>query len=187
MEIIDQTEITDEQILKEFRNPESRQTAFNWLVQKYQVRIYWHVRRMVFHHEDANDLVQDIMIKVWRNLEKFRGDSKLYTYLYRIATNEVYTFLNKKKRKHFISLSDIDQNFYNVLKTDPYFNGDEIQIKLQKAISTLPRKQRLIFNMRYYDELSYAEISDIVNTSVGALKASYHHAAKKIEKFLKAD
>ncbi|MCH8903688.1 MAG: sigma-70 family RNA polymerase sigma factor [Bacteroidetes bacterium] len=177
-------DITDQEILEKFAVESTQQFAFNLLVKKYQEKLYWHVRRMVINHEDTNDLIQEIFIKVWKNLHKFRGDSKLYTYLYRIATNETLTFLNKKKRKYFLPLSNVEKKLEEELVASTSFDPDKLELKLQKAILSLPTKQRLIFNMRYYDDLSYEEISQMVNTSVGALKASYHHAAKKVEKFI---
>ena len=159
--------------------------GFKLLMQKYQERLYWHVRRMVYEHDDANDVIQNTFIKVYRSIHKFEGKSKLYTWLYRIATNESITFLNKKNRKSTASLDNEDYNLENQLKADDYFDGDEIQQKLNAALSTLPEKQRAVFNLRYYDEMTYAEMSEVLGTSVGALKASYHHAVKKIESYLK--
>lgn len=172
-------------ILEKFANEKTRDEAFGILLEKYQQKIYWHVRRFVLDHEDANDLVQDIFIKVWKNLDRFRADAQLYTWIYRIATNECITFLNRKKQNLSISLDDENSSFLAESLTDSsYFNGDQVQLKLQKALLTLPDKQRLVFNMKYFDDLKYDEISDILGTSVGALKASYHLAVKKIERFL---
>ncbi len=159
--------------------------AFRALVEKYQERLYWHIRRMVGGHEDANDVVQNTFVKVFRSIQKFKGQSALYTWLYRIATNEAISFMNKRKRKQTSSISDEEAGLENQLKADPYFDGDEVQIKLKQAIQSLPEKQQLVFNLRYYEEMSYKEISQVVGTSVGGLKASYHHAAKKIEQFFK--
>lgn len=174
----------DALIISKFADERTREEAFGHLLQKYQQKIYWHVRRMVISHDDADDVVQDIFIKVWRNLEKFRKDSQLYTWLYRIATNECITFLNKKKQKQSLSLDD-DSSAYlaETLAEGSYFSGDQAQLKLQQAILTLPDKQRLVFNMKYFEDLKYDEISAILGTSVGALKASYHLAVKKIEHF----
>jgi RNA polymerase sigma factor (sigma-70 family) len=177
-------QVEDSEILEKFSNEKSRNEAFNLLLSKYQQKIYWHVRRMVIDHDDTDDLVQDVFIKVWKNLEKFRSDSQLYTWIYRIATNESITFLNKKKQRNNISLDDVSTELTETLVASEYFNGDKIQLKLQKALLTLPDKQRLIFNMKYFDELKYEEISQITGTSVGALKASYHIAVKKIEAFM---
>ena len=163
------------------------QGAFRALVEKYQERLYWHIRRLVGAHEDANDVVQNTFIKVFRSIKNFKGHSSLYTWLYRIATNEALTFIKQQKRKQATSLSDVETGLENKLKADHYFDGDEVQLKLKIAISRLPEKQQLVFNLRYYDELSYKEISKILGTSVGGLKASYHHAAKKIEQFFKGD
>lgn len=177
-------QVEDSEILEKFSNEKSRNEAFNLLLSKYQQKIYWHVRRMVIDHDDTDDLVQDVFIKVWKNLEKFRSDSQLYTWIYRIATNESITFLNKKKQRNNIPLDDVSTELTETLVASEYFNGDKIQLKLQKALLTLPDKQRLIFNMKYFDELKYEEISQITGTSVGALKASYHIAVKKIEAFM---
>lgn len=176
--------ITDQEILRRFKNPATKEQAFSLLVQKYQEKLYWHIRRMVVDHDDANDVCQNMFIKVWRNLSKFRADSKLYTWLYRIATNESLTFLNQKKRRASSALVTDDYDLATQLKADPYFEGNEIQIKLQRAIEALPDKQKTVFLMRYYENLKYDDMSAILGTSVGALKASYHHAVKKIEKFL---
>jgi len=172
-------------ILQKFAESNTREEAFGMLLDKYQQKIYWHVRRFVLDHDDANDLVQDIFIKVWKNLDRFRADAQLYTWIYRIATNECITFLNKRKQNLNISLDDESSGFLaDTLTETSYFNGDQAQIKLQEALLTLPDKQRLVFNMKYFDDLKYEEISEIVGTSVGALKASYHLAVKKIERFL---
>jgi len=172
-------------ILEKFADEKTRDEAFSLLLEKYQQKIYWHVRRFVLDHEDANDLVQDIFLKVWKNLDKFRADAQLYTWIYRIASNECITFLNRKKHAASVSLDDENSSYLaDSLTETSYFNGDQVQLKLQKALLTLPDKQRLVFNMKYFDDLKYDEISEILGTSVGALKASYHLAVKKIEKFL---
>lgn len=160
--------------------------GFRSLMAKYQERLYWHIRKMVYEHDDANDVIQNTFIKVYRSIDKFEGKSKLYTWLYRIATNESITFINKKKKKSTSSIDDEEINLSNRLKADEYFDGDEIQLQLQIALSKLPEKQRLVFNMRYFDEMSYADMAEILETSVGALKASYHHASKKIESHLRS-
>nr|WP_036679111.1 RNA polymerase sigma factor [Daejeonella oryzae] len=178
--------IEDSEILEKFAQEKTREEAFNLLLNKYQQKIYWHIRRLVINHDDADDLVQDVFIKVWKNLANFRNDSQLYTWLYRIASNESITFLNRKKLKNNISL-DLDQDGLNLADTladSSYFDGDKAQMKLQKALLTLPQKQRLVFNMKYFDDLKYEEISSILGTSVGALKASFHLAVKKIEHYL---
>ncbi|MFD0765615.1 RNA polymerase sigma factor [Mucilaginibacter lutimaris] len=174
----------DEEILSKFRDDKTRNEAFNLLLKKYQQKIYWHVRRMVIDHDDADDIVQDVFIKIWKNLPGFRNDAQLYTWMYRIATNECITFLNKKKAKNNIPLDDVDYELTDTLSSSDQFTGDQIQRKLQEAILTLPDKQRLVFNMKYYDDMKYEEISDVLGTSVGALKASYHLAVKKIEAFI---
>ncbi len=152
----------------------------------YQQRIYWHVRKMVIDHDDADDLTQEVFIKVHKNIESFREDSQLFTWIYRIATNECLTFLNKKRRRFFLPLEDVSKELSNKLDTSPDISGEDIQKKLQKALLKLPDKQRLVFNMKYFDELPYEDISEITGTSVGALKASFHHAVKKIEDYLTA-
>lgn len=177
----------DSLIISKFSKPDTQEEAFNALVKKYQERIYWHVRRMVISHEDADDVVQNVFVKVWRNLENFRSDSKLYTWMYRIATNECITFLNKKKRQNNISLDDEDSAYLKEsLTSGSYFDGEKAHKKLQEAILTLPDKQRLVFNMKYFEDLKYTDMSEILGTSVGALKASYHLAVKKIESFFES-
>jgi len=178
---------SDIELLKLFRDENSKNYAFNLIVKKHQERVYWHIRRMVISHDDADDITQNTFIKAWKGLDNFKEDAQLFTWLYRIATNECITFLNKKKRVLLIPIHDVEKDLSSQLESDSYYNGDEIQLKLQKAILTLPEKQRLVFNMKYYDEMKYDEISRILNTSVGGLKASYHHAVKKIETFLKED
>ncbi len=175
--------LDDNELLEMFHtgNPDY---AFNLIMRKYQKNIYWHVRRLLIDHEDSNDVVQNVFLKVWENIGTFRGDSKMYTWLYRIATNEALSFLKKKQRRFFIPLVDVEAILSDKLETDQYFKGDEIQKKLQKAILKLPEKQRIIFNLRYYDEMKYEDMSEILGTSTGALKASYHIAAKKVEEFL---
>jgi RNA polymerase sigma-70 factor (ECF subfamily) len=177
-------QISDEELLERFKNPEGRNYAFNLLVRKYQEKVYWIVRKMVIDHDDANDLTQDVFIKVWKSLESFQGNSQLYTWIYRIATNECLTFLSKKKRRFFLPFGDSNAELKGKLDSGVHISGDDIQLKLQKALLTLPDKQRLVFNMKYYDDLKYEEISEIVGTSVGALKASYHLAVKKIEGYM---
>lgn len=177
--------ITDDQVLSLCQEKATSEQGFKMLMLKYQERLYWHIRRMVFEHEDANDVIQNTFIKVYKSIHQFEGKSQLYTWLYRIATNEAITFLNNKNRKNTAPLNDKDYNLENQLKADDYFDGDEIQLKLYEALNQLPEKQRIVFNLRYFEELSYAEMSDILETSVGALKASYHHAVKKIEIHLK--
>jgi RNA polymerase sigma-70 factor (ECF subfamily) len=169
-------------LAKDLKN--NKELAFNKLVKLYQERLYYHIRKIVINHEDTDDVLQNTFLKVWNNIDNFREESAIYTWLYRIATNEAITFLNSKKRKSLISLQDTSDHLIQSLKTDPYFEGDEIQMKLQKAILNLPEKQRIVFNMKYFDEIKYEDMSKILNTSVGALKASFHHAVKKIEDYL---
>lgn len=176
--------LEDHDLVQRFLHADTRNFAFNQIVRKYQQKVYWHIRKMVIDHDDADDLTQDVFIKVWKNLDSFRQDAQLYTWIYRIATNECLNFLSSKRRKFFLPLHDVAAELTRKLDTSPDLDGDEIQKRLQKALLTLPDKQRLVFNMRYYDELKYEEISGILGTSVGALKASYHHAAKKIEDYL---
>ncbi len=176
--------INEEQLLEEIRDPKTGHQAFEKLVSEYSERLYWQIRKMVLSHDDANDILQDTFVKAWMNIDNFRGESKLTTWLYRIAINESITFLNKKRNQNNISIDDDDSFLLNTIESDSYFDGDEAQKLLQKAILTLPDKQRLVFQMKYFEEMKYEEMSDILGTSVGALKASYHHATKKIEKFL---
>lgn len=177
-------EYTDKELLSQFRDPNTRNYAFNLLVRKYQKKIYWHIRRMVVDHDDANDVVQNVFIKVWRGLDKFKEESQLYTWLYRIATNESLSFLKQRRGGIFVSFDDVSHQLSGALEDDAYFKGDAIQKKLQQAILTLPEKQRIVFNLKYFDEMKYEDMSQVLETSVGALKASYHHAVKKIEEFL---
>lgn len=180
-------QVEDSEILEKFSNEKTRHEAFNLLLHKYQQKIYWHIRRLVIDHDDSDDLVQETFVKVWKNLDKFRSDSKLYTWVYRIATNESITFLNKKKQRNNTPLDEVSDELSETLIASSYFNGDKIQMKLQQALLTLPEKQRLIFNMKYFDDLKYEEIAEITGTSVGALKASFHIAVKKVEVFMLND
>ncbi len=177
----------DREIVEGARIPGKEEQAFNQLVLKYQERLYWHIRKVVITHEDADDALQNTLVKVWKSLPGFRSESELFTWLYRIATNEALTLLKQKKRRVLHSREDGDQWLSEQLEADPYFDGDEASLKFQKAILKLPEKQRLVFNMKYFDEMKYEEMSAILKTSVGALKASYHHAVKKLEIKLKGD
>ena len=177
----------DQELLHKFKLEESRNWAFNLLVRKYSERVYRHCRKMVIDHEDANDLVQDTFLKVYAGLHEFRQASSLFTWIYRIATNECLAFLRKKRRRFFLPLVDYSAELANKLEAQLSPDADEVQKKLQSAILKLPDKQRLVFNLRYYDELTYEQIAEITGTSVGALKASYHLAVKKIEEFVKED
>lgn len=174
----------DLELLQNFKDPATKERAFTAIVKKYQEKLYWHIRRMVVDHEDANDVLQNMFIKVWKGLENFREESQLYTWLYRIATNESLTFLTQQKKRSSVSLSDVENGLSNKLKSDSNFDANKLEWKLQLGIQKLPEKQRLVFNLRYYDEMPYEEMSRVLETSEGALKASYHHAAKKIEEFI---
>jgi len=174
---------SDKELLEMFHTDQGSY-AFNLLVRKYQKKIYAHVRRIVIDHDDANDVVQNIFIKVWKGLEKFKEDSELYTWIYRISVNESLTFLKKKRTKFFIPIHNVEREMSDKIDAGEHFSGDEIEKKLQKALLTLPEKQRIVFNLRYYEEMPYEEMSKVLDTSVGALKASYHIAAKKIEENL---
>jgi len=172
--------VTDERIIELFRCGQQEE-AFRGIVDAYTERLYWHVRRFLCSHDDTNDLLQDIFIKIWAALSTFRGDAKLYTWVYRIATNEVLNHLRKQKFRALISLDSASGVLERKIDEDTYFNGDELQRELHKAIQRLPEKQRIVFNLRYFDEMKYEEISEITGTSVGALKASYHHAYTKVK------
>ena len=174
----------DQELLLKIRNPDTRSYGFNLLVRQYQQRVYWHVRKMVIDHDDADDLTQEVFIKIHKYIDGFREDSQLFTWVYRIATNECLSFLNKKKKRFFLPLEDVGEQLSSKLDSSMDIDGDEIQKRLQNAILKLPDKQRLVFNMKYFDDLPYEAIADITKTSVGALKASFHHAVKKIESFL---
>ncbi len=174
-------------LLKRLQNPKTLKNAFGELVTLYKERLYWHIRNMVKDHEDTDDILQNTFIKIFKNIHSFKGESQLYSWMYRIATNESLTFLNNKAKRIQLSSEELQNNLIEKLESDVYFEGDEIQLKLQKAIATLPEKQQLVFNMKYFQELKYREIAAILGTSEGALKASYHIAAKKIEDYLKMD
>jgi len=169
----------DDQILALYRNGDQR-SAFNEIVRKYSEQLYWHIRKMVVIHDDADDILQNTLIKAWQGLPSFREDAKLFTWLYRIATNESISFLKKKRIISSLSLSDYDTKLQNSIAADDSFNGDSLQMALHQAIASLPPKQKAVFNLRYFDEMKYEEISEILDTSVGALKASYHHAYNKV-------
>ena len=176
--------IDDKAILDLFRDEKSRNTALGYLIEKYQQRLYWHIRKIVIDHDDSDDVLQNTFIKIWKGLDGFKAESQLYTWIYRIATNEALTALRQKQKRNTSSIHPIEYELSKNLESDQYFTGDEIQLKLQQAILTLPEKQRIVFNMRYYDETPYEQMAEILETSVGALKASYHIAAKKIEELL---
>lgn len=174
----------EREVLSLLQSEATQKRGFEMIVTQYSEQLYWQIRRMVLSHEDANDLLQNTFIKAWTNIDYFRAEAKLSTWLYRIALNECLTFLNKQKAKATVSLDDSGTDLLQSLESDPYFSGDEAQIALQKALLALPEKQRMVFNLKYYQEMKYEEMSEVFGTSVGALKASYHHAVKKITKFL---
>jgi len=176
----------DSELLQSFRIEETKEAAFTQILKKYQERLYWHIRRMVVDHEDANDVLQNMFIKVWKNLENFREDSQLYTWLYRIASNESLSFLESRKKRNLStdSYDDEDQYLSNKLIAEKDFDEKKLEWKLQLAIQRLPEKQKAVFNLRYFEEMPYEEMSKVLETSEGALKASYHHAVKKIEDFI---
>lgn len=177
----------EEQLIQLLSNPASRERAFEILVREFQEQLYWQIRKMVANHEDSDDILQNVFIKAWQGLDSFRGEARLSTWLYRIANNETLNFLSKKKI-NTVSLSqgndnDEQENFRIQLESDPYFDGDETQLQLQCAVQSLPPKQRMVFNMKYFEEMKYEEMSEILGTSIGALKASYHHAVQKVTAF----
>jgi RNA polymerase sigma-70 factor (ECF subfamily) len=176
--------IQDTELLLQFRDPATREKAFTAIIKKYQEKLYWHIRRMVVEHEDANDVLQNVFIRVWNGLDNFREDSQLYTWLYRIATNECLSYLEQQKRKSTASLDEMESGLSNKVIADKYFDPNKLEWKLQLAIQQLPEKQRIVFTLRYYDEMPYEEMSRVLDTSEGALKASYHHAVKKIEDYI---
>lgn len=175
----------DKELLHQFNQAATKEKAFTAIIRKYQEKLYWHIRRLVVEHEDANDVLQNVFIKVWKGLENFREDSQLYTWLYRIATNEALTFLEQQKKRSTVSLEDSEGGLSEKVKAEANFDANKLEWRLQMAIQQLPEKQRVVFNLRYYEEMPYQEMSRILDTSEGALKASYHHAAKKIEEFIK--
>ena len=180
------TEYSDLELLEQFRNDGTKHAAFEKIVHKYQQKLYYHIRKMVIDHDDTNDLLQNTFIKVWNNLEKFREDSLLFTWMYRIATNETLTFLKQKNKKRTFRMEDVELEVNEKTGNNEYYNADHLEMKLQQAIQSLPDKQKLVFNMRYYDRIKYEDMSAALGTSVGALKASYHHAVAKVEKYIAA-
>lgn len=177
--------MTEKEIITNLQNETRQEEAFAALVEQHKVRLYWHIRNFVKVHEDTDDVLQNTFIKVFKNIKKFKGDSQLYSWMYRIATNESITFLNKQAKKKNISSEELKDYLIDSLESDVYFEGDEIQLQLHRAIETLPNKQKEVFIMRYFEEMPYKEMSEILETSEGALKSSYHHASKKVELFLK--
>ena len=171
-------------LVKQLQNPVTKEQAFRHLITKYKERLYWHIRKIVISHDDADDVLQNTFIKIFKGINNFNQESKLYSWMYRIATNESITFINKRAKKRNIDLSEMKQDLITNLQSDEWFNGNEIQRLLQEAISKLPEKQQLVFNMKYFDNMKYTEISDILQKSVGGLKASYYHAVKKIKNYI---
>lgn len=176
----------EREVLALLQEEDTLRKGFERIVAQYSEQLYWQIRRMVLSHDDANDLLQNTFIKAWTNIDYFRAESKISTWLYRIAMNECITFLNKQRATKTLAMDAPEATVIDKLESDTYFSGDQIQLALQKALLTLPEKQRMVFNLKYYQEMKYEEMSEILNTSVGALKASYHHAVKKIEKFLES-
>ena len=180
--------MTDEILLiEQLKNVQTKDKAFTELITLYKERLYWHIRKIVISHDDADDVLQNTFIKVFKNIDKFNQESKLFSWMYRIATNESITFINKRAKNRNVDISDYQQELASTLASDDFFTGDEIQHILQKAVATLPQKQQLVFNMKYFDEITYNDMSEILETSVGALKASYFHAVKKIELYIKKE
>lgn len=174
----------DSALISSLQNSAQREKSFVFLISKYKERLYWQIRNIVLDHDDADDVLQNTFIKIYKNISSFKGESSLHTWMYRIATNEAITFLSKKAKRNNISIELVKENAIKKLESDVYFEGDEIQLKLQNAIAALPPKQQLVFNMKYFEELTYVEISEILETSVGALKSSYHIAVKKVKEFV---
>ncbi len=176
--------INDAALVAQLQDKRTLDRAFRTLMTQYKERLYWHIRKIVITHEDADDVLQNTFIKVYRNINSFKGNSKLYSWMYRIATNESISLINKRAKTQQLESEDLQQQIITNLQSDVYFEGDEIQLKLQRAIAQLPQKQQLVFNMKYFDHMKYHDISEILETSVGGLKANYHHAVKKIERIL---
>lgn len=172
-------------LVEQLQNVQTKEKAFGVLISRYKERLYWHIRKIVISHDDADDVLQNTFIKVFRGIDNFKKESKLYSWMYRIATNESITFINKRAKEKNTDISEIKQELISCLQSDEWFTGDEIQLILQEAIARLPKKQQLVFNMKYFDNMKYNEISDILKTSVGGLKSSYFHAVKKIEHYIK--
>ena len=177
--------IAETTLIEQLKNPLTQEQAFRTLMSQYKERLYWHIRKIVISHDDADDVLQNTFIKVYRNINNFKAESKLYSWMYRIATNESITFVNKRAKRNNIDVSEMQVKLVENLEADVHFDGDQMQLQLQRAIAILPQKQQLVFNMKYFDDMKYKEISEVLETSVGALKASYHHAVKKIENYLK--
>lgn len=178
--------VAETTLIHQLKNTHTKESAFRELMHLYKKRLYWHIRKIVISHDDADDVLQNTFIKIYKNIENFNEQSKLYSWMYRIATNESITFINKRAKEKNLDITDYQKQMVSHLESDDFFTGDEIQLILQKAIATLPQKQQLVFNMKYFDEMKYDEMSEILETSVGALKASYFHAVKKIEHYIKS-
>jgi RNA polymerase sigma-70 factor (ECF subfamily) len=177
--------VTEEaQLVEQLKSETQKEQAFKVLLSLYKERLYWHIRNIVKSHDDTDDVLQNTFIKIYKNIKNFKGDSKLFSWMYRIATNESITFINKKAKRLHVTNEEIQQLAINNLASDVYFEGNEIQLKLQQAIATLPEKQQLVFNMKYFEDIKYKDMAAILDTSEGALKASYHIATKKIEAYL---
>ena len=177
--------IDEEELIIALKSPNESEKAFRVLVDQYKERLYWHIRKIVLNHEDTDDILQNTFIKIYKNIHKFEGISKLYTWIYRIATNESITFLNKNAKMKKITIGEVKNKLIENLESDIYFEGNQIQILFQKAINTLPQKQQLVFNMKYFEDHTYEDLSEILETSVGGLKSSYHIAVKKITAYIK--
>lgn len=171
----------DKEIIELFHLKNKKEEAFRLLVDEYKEKLYWHIRKILLNHEDSNDTLQNVFVKVWQGLKDFRYEAKLYTWMYRIATNEAINFLNEKRRKVYGNSAEITEALENTLESDPWFSGDEIQAELQRAILKLTDRQRLIFNMKYFDDMTYEDIAEVLDVAVGTLKVTYHNAVKKIE------
>ena len=178
-------EISDEDIVRMFHSGNGEEKAFRLLVGKYSERLYWHIRKIVIGHEDSDDVLQNTFIKIWKGLREFRYEAKLFTWMYRVATNEAINFLSEKRRKTYGNSQEITPMLESQLESDSFFCGDSIQQELQKAVLKLPERQRLVFNMKYFDDMKYEDIAEVLDVAVGTLKATYHNAVKKIEESLK--
>lgn len=178
--------IDEQALVRQLKDKTTQEKAFRILMSQYKERLYWHVRKIVISHDDADDVLQNTFIKIYRSIDKFNSESKIYSWMYRIATNEAITFINKKAKEKKVDISEYNLNMIHTLQEDSLYDGNEIQLVLQQAIATLPKKQQLVFNMKYFDEIKYSDMSEMLETSVGALKASYFHAVKKIEKIIKS-
>jgi RNA polymerase sigma-70 factor (ECF subfamily) len=177
-------ELEEVTFIERLKAKDTQEKAFRELISLYKERLYWHIRKIVIIHDDADDVLQNTFVKVFRNIDKFKGNSKLFSWIYRIATNEAISHLNRRSKLNKIDNIELQNQIIENLYADEYFDGNEIQLKLQMALATLPQKQRIVFNMKYFDNMKYTDISDILDTSVGGLKASYHHARKKIGQFI---